>query len=48
MLGHTSGADNIEPILDLCLKNNIEYVSMWALAKKNIEQRGAEELDHIY
>ncbi len=48
MLWHSSGADNIEPIIDLCAKENIEFVSMWALAKKNIEERSPEELNHIY
>jgi undecaprenyl diphosphate synthase len=48
MLGHNSGADNIEPVLELCIKEKIEYVSMWALAKKNIEERSQDELNHIY
>ncbi|HBA44851.1 TPA: hypothetical protein DEG21_03685 [Patescibacteria group bacterium] len=48
MLGHTAGVDNIENILDLCLKENIEFVSMWILAKKNIENRSPEELAHLY
>lgn len=48
MLGHTAGVDNIENILDLCLWEKIEFVSMWILAKKNIENRSKEELKHLY
>ena len=48
MLGHTAGVDNIENILDLCLKEDVEFVSMWILAKKNIENRSQEELAHLY
>lgn len=48
MLGHTKWVDNVENILDLCLKEKIEYVSMWVLAKKNIEERSTSELKHLY
>lgn len=48
ILGHSKWADRIEPTLKLCLKEEIEYVSFWALAKRNIEERSPEELNHIY
>ncbi|MDD2487361.1 MAG: polyprenyl diphosphate synthase [Candidatus Gracilibacteria bacterium] len=46
-LGHDKGADKMEEIVDLCLKEGIEYVSIWALAKKNLE-RSSEELNHLF
>ena len=48
MLGHTAWWDNIENVLKLCKDRWFEYVSMWALAKKNIEERSQEELNHLY
>lgn len=48
LLGHTKGGDNIEPTLRLCMKEWIECVSFWALAKKNLEERSQEELGHMY
>lgn len=48
ILGHTSGVDNVENILELSLENKIDYVSMWVLAKKNIEERDKFELEHLY
>lgn len=48
MLGHTHWVDNVESILELCLKENIETVSMWIIAKKNLENRWAEELEHLF
>lgn len=48
ILWHTAGWDNIENVLELCLDRNIEFISMWALAKKNIEERSEEELNHLY
>lgn len=47
-LGYGNGGDNIEPVLRMCLKENIECMSIWALAKKNIENRSESELWHIY
>ncbi|MFZ2255582.1 MAG: undecaprenyl diphosphate synthase family protein [Patescibacteria group bacterium] len=37
--GHENGGDNIEKVLELCLKKSIPYVSMWALSKENILER---------
>lgn len=47
-LGHHQGAKTTEDIVELCVKNNIEIVSFWALAKKNILERSAQELDYLY
>lgn len=47
-LGHNAGVRALENTLELCVKNDIKYVSFWALAKKNIEERTKMELDHIY
>lgn len=30
------------------MAEKIEYVSFWALAKKNIEERSEDELSHLY
>lgn len=38
----------LDQTLELCVKEGIEYISFWALAKKNIEERSADELSHIY
>ncbi len=37
----------MEEVVDLCLKEWIEYVSIWALAKKNLE-RTNDELSHLF
>ncbi len=34
--------------MELCVKNNIEIVSFWALAKKNILERSNQELSYLY
>lgn len=48
MLWHTKWGDNVENIVELSLNAWLEYVSLWALAKKNIEERSKEELEHLY
>ena len=47
-LGHNEGVRALERMLEACTKRNIEFVSFWALAKKNIEERSKAELGHIY
>ena len=47
-LGYGNGGDNIEPVLRLCLKEKVDCMSIWALAKKNIQNRSKSELEHIY
>ncbi|MDD2515923.1 MAG: polyprenyl diphosphate synthase [Candidatus Gracilibacteria bacterium] len=47
-IGHKHGFDNLKNIIDLCLKEGIEYTSFWTLAKNNIQNREQEELDFIY
>jgi len=46
-LWHNKWADVMEETIDRCLKEWIEYISIWALAKKNLE-RTSEELNHLY
>lgn len=46
-LWHDKWADRMEEIVDLCMKEEIEYVSIWALAKKNLE-RTSDELNHLF
>ncbi len=48
ILGHTKWSDNVEEILRLCLKNWVEFVSMWVIAKKNLEERSSLEINHLY
>ncbi len=38
----------LDQTLELCVREGIEFVSFWALAKKNIEERSEDELSHIY
>lgn len=45
---HASGGENIERVLELCSKDSIPYVSMWALSKENILERAKWEIDAIY
>lgn len=47
-LGHHQGAKATEDIVELCVKNEIEIVSFWALAKKNILERSEQELAYLY
>lgn len=47
-LGHHQGAKTTEDIVELCVQNQIEVVSFWALAKKNILERSEQELGYLY
>jgi len=47
-LWHHQGAKATENIVELCVKNEIEIVSFWALAKKNILERSEQELTYLY
>lgn len=47
-LGHHQGAKTTEDIVELCVQNEIEIVSFWALAKKNILERSEQELNYLY
>ncbi|EKE28612.1 MAG: Undecaprenyl diphosphate synthase [uncultured bacterium (gcode 4)] len=48
LLGHSKWSDNVENVLKMCLDEWIEYVSMWVIAKKNLEERSKEELEHLF
>lgn len=48
LLGHNRGADVMEEVIEFCLEENVEVVSFWALAKKNVEERSPEELSYLY
>jgi undecaprenyl diphosphate synthase len=46
--GHEKGWDNIENILELCLAEKLEIVSLWALSKENILERSEIEISGIF
>lgn len=48
LLGHQEGRVRLEEIIELCYEEGVEYCSFWAIAKKNIENRSAEELTYLY
>jgi undecaprenyl diphosphate synthase len=48
LLWHSKWSDNVENVLKMCMDEWIEYVSMWVIAKKNLEERCREELDHLF
>ena len=47
-LGHTHGGDIIEHVVEWCVDERIECMSLWALARQNILKRDPVELAHIY
>ncbi len=46
--GHQNGFKNMENVLDMCLKAEIPYVSMWGLSKENITERSEEEIKALF
>lgn len=46
--GHAKWSNNIETILELCLLEKIEIVSMWALSRENILERSKLEIAGIF
>lgn len=46
--GHQNGFKKMENVLDMCLKANIPYVSMWGLSKENITERSEEEINTLF
>lgn len=46
--GHQRGYAQALVMLDACRQRGIEYVSLFLLAKRNIEERSAEELRALY
>lgn len=46
--GHQRGYTQVLAMLDACLHRRIEYVSLFLLAKRNIEERSPEELCDLY
>lgn len=48
LLGHSKGADVMEKVIEYCLEGDVETVSFWAIAKKNIEERSQEELAYLF
>jgi undecaprenyl diphosphate synthase len=47
-LGHHQGAEVAKRMVKACADKNIEVMSLWALAKKNILERTPEELWHLF
>jgi undecaprenyl diphosphate synthase len=48
LFGHERGGENVERVLEMCLKRDIPYVSMWALSKENIVERSTVEVEGIF
>lgn len=46
--GHRRGLGQFQSIVDACMLEGCTHASFWALAKKNIEERSAEELAYLY
>ncbi|MDP5039066.1 MAG: polyprenyl diphosphate synthase, partial [Candidatus Gracilibacteria bacterium] len=46
--GHKAGADNIIKIIKICIKNNIEFGTFWALSTENIKSRSDDELKYLF
>lgn len=46
--GHSKWGDRVEEVLQMCLDEKIEYVSMWALSSENITSRSEKELSDIF
>lgn len=47
LLGHREGLKNLEKFLEICPKNNIEILTVYALSTENL-QRSNEELDNLF
>jgi len=47
-LQHEEGAKNLMHVVELCQKRQLEVVSFWALAVKNIQERSETELTALY
>lgn len=45
---HRQWYKRIEPILDLCYEQGMEYVSLWVLSNKNITERSKEEVKYLF
>lgn len=45
---HKAWAENIKTVIDVCLRNNIEYATFWALSTENIKSRSDQELKYLY
>ena len=48
LLGHTQGSQVMENTIEWANEEKMEIVTFWALAKKNIEERSAEELTYLF
>lgn len=47
-LGHHQGAKVAQRMVQACANKDIEVMSLWALAKKNILERTPDELGHLF
>lgn len=46
--GHSAGFAKHREAIEWCLEQKVSHLSMWCLAKKNIEEREEQELADIY
>ncbi len=45
---HRQWYKRIEPILDLCYEQGLDFVSMWVLSNKNITERSETEVKYLF
>ncbi len=46
--GHREGALTSEKVIEWCVENNIEHVTLWALSTENLVQRSSLELTVLF
>lgn len=46
--GHRRGLGQFQSVVEACVLEGCTHASFWALAKKNIEERSADELAYLY
>lgn len=46
--GHTQGLENFKKIIKECQKQEIPYLTFWALSTENLQKRDALELKHLF
>ncbi len=48
IMGHSEGAKNLNKIIAAVKKQNIPFLTVWALSTDNLKERSQEELDHLF
>jgi len=47
LIGHKFGVKNIKPIVQYCLKNKINYLTLFALSMDNLKKRNKKEIKNL-